>query len=73
MARRDGPAHVHEDEDQAHYVVSGEGVVELDSDTTPVSAGSGVLIPISTEHAITNTGTEPLDFVFFAVFVPERS
>lgn len=38
-----------------------------------MSAGSGALIPIGTEHAITNTGTEPLDDVFFLVFVPERS
>jgi mannose-6-phosphate isomerase-like protein (cupin superfamily) len=49
------PAHVHLDEDQVYFVVSGAGFVELDS-----------------EHLITNTGPEPLDYVFFVVFVPER-
>ena len=67
------PAHTHPDEDQVYFVVSGEGVVELDSKRTPVTTGSGVLIPIGTEHLITNTGSEPLDYVFFVVFVPERT
>ena len=31
-----------------------------------------VLIPLGTEHAITNTGSEPLDYVFFVVFIPEH-
>ena len=66
-------ARVQGDEHRVYYVVSGEGVVELGSGTTPMSAGSGALIPIGTEHAITNTGTEPLDDVFFLVSVPERS
>ena len=66
------PAHVHADEDQAYYVATGEGFVELDGQRTDVRAGSGVLIPMGTEHLITNTGAEPLDYVFFVVFVPER-
>jgi len=67
------PAHTHLDEDQAYFVVSGTGFVELDSERTPVQAGSGVLITMGTEHLITNTGPEPLDYVFFVVFVPERT
>ena len=66
------PAHVHADEDQAYYVATGEGFVELDGQRTDVRAGSGVLIPMGTEHLITNTGSAPLDYVFFVVFVPER-
>ena len=66
------PAHTHEDEDQVYYVATGEGYVELDSVRTDVAAGSSVLIPLGTEHAITNTGTEPLDYVFFVVFIPEH-
>lgn len=38
-----------------------------------LSAASGVLIPIGTEHAITNIVTEPLDYVVFVVLVSERS
>jgi mannose-6-phosphate isomerase-like protein (cupin superfamily) len=67
------PAHTHTDEDQVYYVASGTGFVELDGERTDVTAGSGVLIPLGTEHLITNTGTEPLDYVFFVVFVPERA
>jgi mannose-6-phosphate isomerase-like protein (cupin superfamily) len=67
------PAHVHEDEDQVYYVASGSGFVVLDGVRTDVSAGDGVLIPIGTEHEFTNTGNEPLDYVFFVVFVPEHA
>ena len=67
------PAHVHLDEDQVYYVASGSGFVVLDGVRTDVSAGDGVLIPIGTEHEFTNTGTEPLDYVFFVVFVPEHA
>ena len=67
------PAHTHEDEDQVYYVAAGEGFVELDAVRTDVAAGSSVLIPLGTEHAITNTGTEPLDYVFFVVFIPEHA
>ena len=67
------PVHVNRDEDQVYFVVSGSGFVELDSERTPGQAGSGVLIPMGTEHLITNTGPEPLAYVFFVVFVPERT
>ena len=67
------PAHTHTDEDQVYWVASGSGFVELSGQRTEVSAGSAVLIPIGTEHLITNTGSEPLDYVFFVVFIPERT
>lgn len=67
------PAHVHRDEDQVYFVVRGDGFVELDGVRTEVHAGSGVMIPLGTEHLLTNTGTDPLDYVFFVVFVPERA
>jgi mannose-6-phosphate isomerase-like protein (cupin superfamily) len=47
--------------------------VILDGVRTEVAAGDGVLIPMGTEHEITNTGTEPLDYVFFVVFIPARA
>lgn len=67
------PAHTHLDEDQVYYVAAGSGFVELAGERTTVAAGSAVLIPLGTEHMITNTGSEPLDYVFFVVFVPERA
>ncbi len=67
------PAHTHVDEDQIYHVISGAGFVVLAGVRTEVSAGTFVMIPIGTEHEITNTGSEPLDYVFFVVFVPERT
>lgn len=67
------PAHTHADEDQVYFVATGTGYVVLDGVRTDVSAGSSVLIPLGTEHEITNTGSEPLDYVFFVVFVPEHA
>lgn len=67
------PAHTHRDEDQVYWVSRGTGFVELDGVRTDVSAGSAVLIPLGTEHLITNTGDVPLDYVFFVVFVPEHN
>jgi mannose-6-phosphate isomerase-like protein (cupin superfamily) len=67
------PAHTHKDEDQIYHVVSGTGYVVLDGERTEVSAGSSVLIPLGTEHEITNTGADVLDYVFFVVFVPARA
>ena len=66
------PTHTHVDEDQVYYVATGTGFVILDGSRTDVSAGSSVLIPLGTAHEITNTGTEPLDYVFFVVFIPEH-
>lgn len=67
------PAHTHQDEDQIYWVSTGAGFVELDGVRTDVAAGSSVMIPLGTEHLITNTGAEPLDYVFFVVFVPEHA
>jgi unsaturated pyranuronate lyase len=66
------PTHTHHDEDQVYFVATGTGYVVLDGVRTDVSAGDSVLIPLGTEHEITNTGSEPLDYVFFVVFVPPR-
>ena len=67
------PAHTHQDEDQIYWVQSGEGFVELAGKRTEVAAGSAVLIPLGTEHLITNTGSGQLDYVFFVVFIPEHA
>ena len=67
------PTHTHLDEDQVYYVATGVGFVVLDGVRTDVSAGTSVLIPVGTAHEITNTGSEPLDYVFFVVFIPART
>ena len=53
---------------EIYYVFAGEGVVTIDDEDHPVSAGSAVHIPGNSEHAIRNTGDCPLRlFYAFAV------
>ena len=68
------PAHTHQDEDQVYYVAVGHRASWSSTGSARTcAAGSGVLIPLGTEHLITNTGAEPLDYVFFVVFIPEHA
>jgi quercetin dioxygenase-like cupin family protein len=60
--------HHRHDPAEIYYVLSGEGVLTIDGEDHPVSAGSAVHIPGNAEHAIRNTGDRPLRmFYAFAV------
>jgi mannose-6-phosphate isomerase-like protein (cupin superfamily) len=53
---------------EVYYIVHGEGSLMIEGQQLAVSAGSTVFIPGSAEHAIRNTGDEPLRFFYaFAV------
>lgn len=45
------------------FVVSGIGEVLLDGQTTALSGGSAVDVPVGVAHRITNTGREDLVFI----------
>jgi mannose-6-phosphate isomerase len=45
------------------FVVGGAGVVTLDGDDRPVSAGSAIDVPVGAAHRISSTGPDPLVFV----------
>ena len=48
---RHGPAaHVHDDEDDAFFVLDGELVFVLDDDEVVATAGTFVLVPPGVEH-----------------------
>jgi len=43
-------------EEEAYYILEGEGHLELDGETMRVTPGASVFIPGNVEHALTNTG-----------------
>jgi mannose-6-phosphate isomerase-like protein (cupin superfamily) len=55
--------HVHDDSEQIYVVVRGRGLMTVDREALEVEAGSAVLIPAGAEHAIRNTGVEPLEYI----------
>jgi hypothetical protein len=58
---RDGIAkHVHDRLDEIIYVVAGEGAIRMAEETSPVRAGSLVVVPYGTAHAFERRGKNPL-------------
>jgi len=48
------PAHVHDDEDDAFYILEGELVFELESEEIVAGPGTFVLVPPGVEHTFVN-------------------
>jgi mannose-6-phosphate isomerase-like protein (cupin superfamily) len=57
------PLHDHPKSEQVYVVVRGRGLMKVGEEEQEVRAGTLVLIPPGTSHAIRNTGSEPLVFV----------
>ena len=58
--------HIHEDDhnyEETYYFLSGEGVMWIDGEDVPVSAGDAVLVPPGVDHGFRNTGGDPLRLV----------
>ena len=54
------PEHVHATEDEAVYVVAGEGTVRINAREAPITAGVLSIIPRGAAHEITRRGRNPL-------------
>ena len=54
----------HHEPEATYYIVSGQGEMEIDDDTTAVGPGCAIYIPANARHALRCTGSEPLFFVF---------
>lgn len=52
--------HVHHKAEEAYYVLSGEGALEIGGAVERVSPGDARLIPPGVEHRVTAVGAEPL-------------
>jgi quercetin dioxygenase-like cupin family protein len=60
IAPGDGPPeHLHENEDEAWYVLEGELDFKLDGDLSSAPAGSFVFVPRGVPHCFRNFGSEP--------------
>jgi len=62
------PAHVHTDEEEIIYIVSGSGTITAPEGPIDLKPGTAVLIQPGTSHYITGHGPE--DLVFVTVFSP---
>lgn len=54
------PLHVHDEEEESFYVLSGRGVVVVGETENHVGPGSFVLVPRGTAHTLRRTSDEPL-------------
>ena len=57
---RELEAHVHEDEDDAFYIVEGEMTFTFGDELEKASPGTFVLVPPGVEHGFRNDGAEPV-------------
>jgi mannose-6-phosphate isomerase-like protein (cupin superfamily) len=55
--------HYHAASEELYYLVAGEGEMEIDGETTPVTVGDAILIPPGAWHQITATGGSELRFL----------
>jgi mannose-6-phosphate isomerase-like protein (cupin superfamily) len=58
--------HIHKDDDnyeETYYFLQGQGVMWIDGQDVPVSAGDAILVPPGVDHGFRNTGDEPLRLV----------
>ena len=62
------PQHIHNDADEAFYVVEGEVNVKRGEETLHAPTGAFVLIPRGTVHTTWNTGSAPAKLL--AIFSP---
>ena len=58
------PLHVHENEEEAMFIIQGEGKLIAGDEEYPVKAGSAIFSPIGVKHTIINTGDVPLKLVW---------
>jgi len=62
------PAHEHETE-ETYTILNGSGEMTVGSEVRAVSTFDLVYIPPGVEHALKNTGTEPMEMMF--VYAPK--
>jgi len=52
--------HHHREIEEIYYIVSGQGVMTVDSETREVEAGDAVYVPRGQRHTLENTGVQPI-------------
>ena len=59
-AGRELEAHVHDDEDDAFYILEGELTFQLGEEVVAAPPGTFVLVPPGVEHGFRNDGVDPV-------------
>lgn len=57
------PLHVHEDADEAIYILEGSLEFQVGDESVTAAAGDVVLVPRGTWHTLANAGTDPARFL----------
>jgi uncharacterized cupin superfamily protein len=65
------PAHYHSANEEAAFILEGEGTVHLGRQKIPVRAGDYITFPVGPDaaHQIVNTGTAPLRYLAFSTLI----
>lgn len=56
--------HAHEREEEAYWILSGEGVAIIGDERFEIEAEMSVFVPIKTSHQFINTGSAPLKWIW---------
>jgi len=59
--------HRHPKLGEVYYVLSGDGEVKVDSETSAIHKGDGVPVTPGQAHSLTNTGTQDLELMIIGV------
>ncbi len=55
--------HRHPKTEEIYYIVAGQGLMQVDEESSQVGPGDAVAIPPGARHQITNTGSSMLKFL----------
>lgn len=55
--------HYHPQTEEIYYILTGQGLMRIETDTAEVGPGDAIAIPPGRTHEITNTGSVPLVFL----------
>lgn len=67
-AQSHAPAHVHPEEEEILYVLTGEGEMYFDGEPEPIQPGTCIIVPPKVKHSIKNDSPEILRVVY--IFSP---
>ena len=70
--KRSWPFHVHTSNEEAIFILEGEGMLRLPSGETPVRAGHYIAFPVGPEHAhqMINRSDKPLKYLVLSTMMP---
>ena len=63
--------HTHSRTEEIYFIISGRGEMDQDGEISEVGPGDLIMTRRGVTHALTNTGTGPVEFLVVEVFPPE--